>query len=501
MARYSLFVSDELVYPDSDSLYRPSDAYPEYPFLSRTCARERNSIYAGVREALHLAGLDSSNYGSGKWNPLGEYIRPGMRVLIKPNLVMHDNPSGSGTDCLYTHPSVIAAVIDYVVIALGGEGSIIVADAPMQSCNFEELVKQSGLGELIDWYREQGVDIALRDMRGLKSVATRAGLRQSVINGALGKVIDLGHASSFEGLPAERIESLRITNYDPAELKKHHTPDKHEYYISTSLLEADVVVNLPKAKTHRKAGITGALKNMVGVNVRKEYLPHHANGSKAEGFDEYCVASAFKRMSDRLLDIRNAKIGKGGPYAHILSNLLISGLRFFGKLASGDSYSEGSWFGNDTIWRTVLDLNKIVFHADKEGVLREEPQRRMVSLCDMVTIGQGDGPLLPVPGFWHMLAFCDDPVVHDVAMARLMGTDESLIPTVHEALHYEGIYAISYANESLPNCSSNAEMFDGVGVGRLNEELLYQAKPAFGWVDHFERKVRNARIEEPSGEN
>ena len=38
-----------------------------------------------------------------------------------------------------------------------------------------------------------------------------------------------------------------------------------EYCISEACLEADVIINLPKPKTHRKAGFTGALKNMIGV--------------------------------------------------------------------------------------------------------------------------------------------------------------------------------------------------------------------------------------------
>jgi len=36
-------------------------------------------------------------------------------------------------------------------------------------------------------------------------------------------------------------------------------------------------------KLHRKAGITCALKNLIGINGNKEYLPHHRlGGSQAE---------------------------------------------------------------------------------------------------------------------------------------------------------------------------------------------------------------------------
>jgi uncharacterized protein (DUF362 family) len=30
-------------------------------------------------------------------------------------------------------------------------------------------------------------------------------------------------------------------------------------------LQADVFINLPKPKTHKRAGITGAMKNLVGI--------------------------------------------------------------------------------------------------------------------------------------------------------------------------------------------------------------------------------------------
>lgn len=489
MTIYALYHNKKMKYPDAGTLFRPSMVYPEYPFDTHCPLTIDNAIYAGIRETLRLAGLDAENYGVAEWNPLGAYIEPGMRVLVKPNLVMHENPTGSGIDCLYTHPSIIAAVIDYVVVALKGSGSIVLADAPMQSCDFDALVDQSGLRTLVEWYCSQGIDIELRDMRGLKSVYTSIGLEQNLVEDATGKIIDFGSDSCFAGLSKERIDGLRITSYNPDELKKHHTELKHEYYVSSSLLDADVVVNLPKAKTHRKAGVTGALKNMVGINVRKEYLPHHSNGSIAEGFDEYEKKSYFKCLSDFVIDVRNRQLSHKKM---VVDKALGFCSKLFGELGyrtTGDAYREGSWFGNDTIWRTVLDLNKIVFFADKGGVMRDEPQRRMVVLCDMVTVGQGEGPLLPEPGEWHMLAFCDDPCVHDVALARMMGTDPSIITTVGKALAYDGPYAWRDADEELPACRSNDPSFDGILVDKLNEDMRYRVKPTSGWAARFAREV------------
>ena len=201
MTIYSLYHDENMAYPEAGAPFMPGEAYPEYPFGADCVAPNANAVYAGVRETLRLAGLDAENYGTAAWNPLGAYIEPGMRILVKPNLVMHENPTGNGTDCLYTHPSVVAAVIDYVVVALKGKGAVMLADAPMQSCDFDALVGQSGLRELVLWYRSRGVDIELKDMRGLKSVSTAAGLEQELVEGATGEVIDLGTDSCFAGLP------------------------------------------------------------------------------------------------------------------------------------------------------------------------------------------------------------------------------------------------------------------------------------------------------------
>lgn len=476
-----------MCYPERDGLFRPSTVYPEYPFGTELIGSQSNTVYAGVRELFVLCGLDAEHFGTRAWNPLGCFIKPGMSVLVKPNLVMHVNPTGNDTDCLYTNPSIIAAVIDYVVIALQGEGRIVLADAPMQSCDFNVLAEESGLRKLVEWYSKQGVAVELKDMRGLKSVVGPSGLQQSLVDEADGKVIDLGESSCFNGLSAEHIDGLRITNYDPSELKKHHTMTKHEYFVSTDLLEADFVINLPKAKTHRKAGITGALKNMVGINVRKEYLPHHCNGAKADGFDEYEKSSEMKSLSSRFSDKKNRMLASDKTITKKSMSILSRGFGFLGKHLSGDRYTEGSWFGNDTIWRTVLDLNKIVFHADKDGVMRDCRQRGMLVICDMITIGQGEGPLLPEPGEWHMLAISDDPTVHDVAMARMMGTDAEKMTTIRCALAYEGPYAWTAGSISEIRCASNDDRFNSVRVFELNDDMEYCAKPTSGWAACFKR--------------
>jgi hypothetical protein len=95
---------------------------------------------------------------------------------------------------------------------------------------------------------------------------------------------------------------------------------------------------------------------------------------------------------------------------------------------------EGSWEGNDTIWRTVLDLNQILFYADRDGVLHDRPQRRYLALVDGIIAGEGEGPLASTPRAAGLLVGGTDPVLVDVACARAMGYRIDRIPMIHRAL-------------------------------------------------------------------
>ena len=57
--------------------------------------------------------------------------------------------------------------------------------------------------------------------------------------------------------------------------------------ISRTALQSDVFINLPKLKTHKKVGVTLNLKNLVGINGNKNWLPHYAIGSPEENGDQF----------------------------------------------------------------------------------------------------------------------------------------------------------------------------------------------------------------------
>jgi hypothetical protein len=138
----------------SEPPYAPGIAGPEYPFGAETLAPGANPIYEGVRQALRLLGFDAACYGRREWNPLGEMVQPGNIVVLKPNFVRDFRETQAGdADCLITHGSIIRAVLDYVYIALQGEGRIIIADAPQNDADFYALRRMAGLDEIQEFYR------------------------------------------------------------------------------------------------------------------------------------------------------------------------------------------------------------------------------------------------------------------------------------------------------------------------------------------------------------
>jgi len=112
-------------------------------------APDYRTVTDSVRDLFHFLGLDAAN-------PLGRWIRPGMTVAIKPNWVKHEFGDNENRDVLYTHTSLVRVLIDAALEALGGHGRVVVADAPLQGCDFSRFRRQSGLAELETDYARAG---------------------------------------------------------------------------------------------------------------------------------------------------------------------------------------------------------------------------------------------------------------------------------------------------------------------------------------------------------
>ena len=186
-----------------------------YPFLG-ACEqpiRWEKSAYVKAKSS-RVAILAADSYANGLRDTILRGIKlfqmdlTGKRVLLKPNLVEFD-PKG----VINTHAAVIEAAIDSFR-SLGAR-EVIVAEGPGHRRDNEYLLTASGLYDVVREHRVRYVDLNSDDVHLTK-------------------------------------------------LKSSYTNLK-ELYLPETLYNADLLVSMPKLKTHHWAGVTLSLKNMFGV--------------------------------------------------------------------------------------------------------------------------------------------------------------------------------------------------------------------------------------------
>ena len=184
--------------------------------------------------------------------PLGgitRYVKPGQNVLIKPNMLAGKSPEKAVT----THPEIVRQVI---LMAQSAGGNIIVGDSP-------------GLGKP-------------------ESVARKCGI--------LDVVEETGaHFAPFE-------ESVPIT-LDAGTF--------HHLEVAREALDADVIINLPKLKTHQMMGYTGAVKNLFGLVVGMRKVRLHLQAGTDKAFFALMLLELAERFPPAL-SIMDAVIGMEG---------------------------------------------------------------------------------------------------------------------------------------------------------------------------------------------
>jgi len=354
-------------------------------------------------------------------------VEAGDRVLIKPNWVLHRNLGGGGTDCLHTSPLLVLAVLRRVLSR--NPSSVVIGDAPVQGCEWKGIVT-AGLMDGIRSLDGRGI-VSVRDFR--RTVTRGRGLYRAPDADARPEdafvLLDLGNDSLLEPV-SEPGGLFRVTMYDPRLLARRHLPGRHQYLIAREALEADRIIGLPKLKTHRKTGVTGALKNLVGLNGNKEFLPHHRAGGTGDGGDCYPGRSPLKRLAERLLDRANERAGTAGYAFWISAARAVLSLR--GAVA-GEAGIDGGWSGNDTVWRTVLDIDRIALYGRADGTMSDSPARTVFSIVDALVCGQGDGPLSPSPLDIGVITASDCMVESDEIGCALLGISPDRVPLVREA--------------------------------------------------------------------
>ncbi len=472
-------------YPATAPFHAPP-GIPEYAFAE--ISDEPNPAYQAVRQCLHLAGLDAARWGTRDWNPLGGLIRPGETVLLKPNLVKSTHPRDpQGWQYVLTHGSVIRAAADYVWKAIGKEGKVIIADAPQTDSSFAEIVRVLGLDCIRDFYASKGLPLQLIDLRR-EEWRNQDGViveRWPLRGDPSGDVaFDLGQYSAF----ADHGGAGRYygADYDSAEVNRHHRDGRHEYLLSGSAIRSDVIINLPKLKTHKKAGVTLSLKNLVGINTDKNWLPHHTEGDPAEGGDEHPAPGRAHRLERRLVKASHRMtlwMPRLGP--HLLRRARKAGTHVFGD--SEEVIRSGNWSGNDTVWRMCLDLNTLLAYGNADGSLRQPlpaNRKRHFVLVDGIIAGEGAGPINPDPVACGVVAFGTDAPSVDAVCTYLMGFDPEKVPIVRHAFRPRA-YPLTSGGWQTVQVSSNVKQWN-VQLATIPLSSTFCFRPHFGWREHLE---------------
>lgn len=345
----------------------------------------------------------------------------GKRVLFKPNWVRHQ-VSENDRYSLCTNESFILSALN-VVLALK-PASVVIGDAPIQGCNWSRLHSENFNSEIEARSAATGISIKVKDFRRVVFDPEANDLTQAKDNLDEFIIFDLGSRSFLEPITHPKDNCFRVTAYNPDRFLESHRPGIHKYCISRDVFDADLIISMPKIKTHQKAGITAALKNIVGINGDKDFLPHHRLGGTSRGGDCYPGGSRLRYLSELCYDQGNRYRGNWRYKFWTRTGTVLWRLSLPKKVHQPGA----GWYGNDTTWRMVMDLNLILTYGTKDGNLAASPQRTMFSLCDGIVGGQGDGPLKPEPLPLGVITFSNNSALNDICCAALMRMDATRIP-------------------------------------------------------------------------
>jgi uncharacterized protein (DUF362 family) len=470
------------LYP-SASPYHPSAVYPEYGFDTSELSAH-NAAYDAVREVLHSLDLDNENFGTAAWNPLRSFVRPGDHVMVKPNMISPGHPLTGSWEHVITHPSVVRALVDYVLIALGETtGTVTIADGPQYDSDFELIVARTGLRALEAFYAAHGRHVRVLDLRPLWW-PTLGGLptKRLKLSGDPRGYVEVQLAETSEFSTYKGSGRFYGADYNMAETRRFHDgAHHHAYVLSRSALDADVFINVSKLKTHKKTGVTLSVKNMVGLCGNRNCLPHYTCGTPSGGGDEMPDGLAAGLESRCVQFCKSALARRGGVAGPMWRGAFGLGRWVFGE--TSEVVRSGNWYGNDTAWRMALDVYKAYLGFDGAGHKRRSPVRYL-ALVDGLIGGQGDGPLSPDPVPAGVIIAGADSVAVDTVAATLMGYDFRKLPIVSNGWSSRG----GSATEGKPSdltIASNVTAWQGT-VENLARSGGFGFIPHFGWQGHVE---------------
>jgi len=475
------YIKTKPTYPDPP--FNPSSAYPEY---SGPLSRKKNFVYDAFRNLLINLKLDAKNINKAEWNPFREFIKPGDKVVIKPNLVTHNNYGSGPLEAVITHGSIIRPILDYVLIALKGKGLIRIADSPQMEADFEKITSNNGLKKLTNYLKRQYKNVPEIQLIDLRKERVYFGFfsiwkREKLPGDPLGySLIDLSENSEMGDLDSNLLYGA---DFNRQITHKAHSDGHHQYLIANSILDSDVFISIPKLKTHKKTGVTLNIKNSVGISGDKNYIPHYKIGSPEAGGDEHSKYYLGDRINRLLVDFLLGKNEKWGKFLYAFWAAFHHGAKWLFGIKTAE---EGNWPGNDVAWRMALDLAKIILYCDKNGNLQKTPQRKYFSIIDGIIAGDHNGPLSPDAFKAGLLIAGFSPLATDILATHLIGFDYRKIKTFKNGLALKEFKLSNPLNKY--NLITDTGLKQNLISFLENQKPIYHFRPHDNWVGAIELK-------------
>jgi hypothetical protein len=148
---------------------------------------------------------------------------------------------------------------------------------------------------------------------------------------------------------------------------------------------------------------------------------------------------------------------------------------------NADTDCEGSWHGNDTVWRMTLDLQRILPYGRRDGKFADSPQRTVLTVTDAIMAGEGEGPLAPTPVSLGVMTMGFNTAAVEWVHALLMGLPPQRVPLTREAFAPHRYPLANFSPEEI------SVLVNGQSVKK--EELLALCGRRFqlpkGWQEPF----------------
>ena len=423
------------------------------------------------------------------WEPLfRNRIYSGQTVVLKPNWLSHSHKYDENEwEAVITHPAVITSILKKVLQCLEGHGKVIITDAPQTQSSWKKIMARMTPEVWMEMGAKSGVEIELLDLRD-DEWTTKGDViikREKLVGDPLGSTeCDLNEFSEFVTHSPSK-KGYYGADYDLSETNLAHSNGYHRYRVSRSVVSADVFINIPKMKTHKKAGITCSLKNLVGINTYKNWLPHHSEGTPDEGGDQFPRSNIKSKFEGLLFEQFISVL-----WSHKSFGKWLVPVKGLGRAVFGDTREvirSGNWYGNDTIWRMILDLNKLLLYADPDGTLRGdkfENRKSYISVVDGIISGEGNGPEAPDAKQTGLLIAGTNPVAVDTVCAKLMGFDWQKIPSIRNSFSISHYPICDFKYEDIV-INSTSPQFNET-LTNVSEKALFRFTPHFGWENHIE---------------